>query len=64
MDYCSVQIMLSPKLRAASLAALVAFLSLHDVRPVIDSIIPLAQANRGLARMEAGAHFGKIVVQM
>ena len=48
----------------ADLAALVAFLSLHDVRPVIDAVIPLAQADRGLARMEAGAHFGKIVVQM
>jgi len=34
------------------------------VRPVIDSVFPLADAAKAHARMEAGAHFGKIVLEV
>jgi len=32
------------------------------VRPIIDTELPLAQAAEGLARLEAGSQFGKIVL--
>lgn len=44
------------------LAALLRFLGRHDVRPIVDQVLPLDQARAGLARMDAGEHFGKIVL--
>ncbi|PZR51516.1 Zn-dependent oxidoreductase [Xylanimonas oleitrophica] len=44
------------------LAALLAFCARTGVRPVIDSEVPLARVRDGLARLEAGAQTGKIVV--
>lgn len=35
-----------------------------ELRPVMDQIFPLAQAAAAHARMEAGAHVGKIVLEM
>lgn len=34
------------------------------LRPVVDSVYPLARANDALARLDAGAQFGKIVVRI
>ncbi len=34
------------------------------LRPVIDEVIPLRSAGNALAKMEAAAHFGKIVVRV
>ncbi|GAA3226574.1 zinc-binding dehydrogenase [Oerskovia jenensis] len=44
------------------LAALLRFLARTDVRPTIDEVFPLAQAASGLARLDAGEHYGKIVL--
>ncbi len=44
------------------LAALLRFLARTDVRPVIDQVLPLAQAAAGLARLDAGEQYGKIVL--
>jgi NADPH:quinone reductase-like Zn-dependent oxidoreductase len=44
------------------LAALLQFLARTDVRPTIDEVLPLAQAAAGLARLDAGEHYGKIVL--
>ena len=35
-----------------------------DLRPVMDRIFPLAQAAQAHARMESGAHIGKIVLEL
>ncbi len=32
------------------------------LRPVIDSVVPIAEAARAHARMEANANFGKIIL--
>jgi NADPH:quinone reductase-like Zn-dependent oxidoreductase len=45
----------------AELAALLRFCEVTGVRPVIDSVLPLAQARDGFARLAAGDLFGKIV---
>lgn len=44
------------------LAALLRFLARTDVRPTIDEVLPLAQAAVGLARLDAGEQYGKIVL--
>ncbi|MBM7116387.1 zinc-dependent alcohol dehydrogenase family protein [Archangium primigenium] len=38
------------------------FLTQHRIQPVVDRVFPFDQAPEALAHMEAGAHFGKIVV--
>lgn len=43
------------------LVRLAQFLATTGVRPVIDEIIPLREAKRGFAKMQAGELFGKIV---
>ncbi len=43
------------------LERLLRFCEVTGVRPVIDSVLPLAQAREGFARMAAGDLFGKIV---
>ena len=32
------------------------------LRPVVDSVLPLAEARRAHERIEARAHFGKVVL--
>ena len=44
------------------LESLLRFLVRSGVRPVIDSLHPLTDAARALARLSSGEHFGKIVV--
>ncbi len=44
------------------LRALLAFLDRHDLRPTIAQVLPLARADEGLALLESGEQYGKIVV--
>jgi len=44
------------------LAALLNFLVRSGVRPPIDQVIPLTEARAGLARLESGEQFGKVVL--
>jgi NADPH:quinone reductase-like Zn-dependent oxidoreductase len=46
----------------ASFEKLVAFLEEHPIQPVIDRAFPFEELPAALRHMEAGAHFGKIVV--
>jgi NADPH:quinone reductase-like Zn-dependent oxidoreductase len=34
------------------------------LQPVIDQVFPMARATEALAKLEKGAHFGKIVVRV
>jgi NADPH:quinone reductase-like Zn-dependent oxidoreductase len=36
----------------------------HQIRPIVDRVLPLSQAREGLKAMEKGVHFGKIVIQV
>jgi zinc-binding alcohol dehydrogenase/oxidoreductase len=40
------------------------FIESRNIKPVIDSVYPLEQINDAIQRMESGAHFGKIVLQI
>ena len=44
------------------LAALLAFLGTHDLRPTIALEVPLTDTARGIGLMAEGTHFGKVVV--
>jgi D-arabinose 1-dehydrogenase-like Zn-dependent alcohol dehydrogenase len=44
------------------LAGLLSFCAATGVRPVIDSVLPLARAREGFARMAEGDLFGKVVL--
>ena len=44
------------------LAALLRFLARGEVRPVVDQVLPLARARDGLARLQSGEQFGKVVL--
>ncbi|MCW2621506.1 MAG: Alcohol dehydrogenase zinc-binding domain protein [Frankiales bacterium] len=46
----------------AELQGLLAFMAATGVRPVIDEVIPLAEAARAFAKLESGEVFGKIVL--
>lgn len=46
----------------ADLEALLRFMARTGVRPVVDSTFPLDRARDALARLESGAHVGKVVV--
>ncbi len=48
----------------ASFEKLVKFLEDHPIQPVIDRKFPFERLADALQRMEAGAHFGKIVVEV
>jgi NADPH:quinone reductase-like Zn-dependent oxidoreductase len=39
-------------------------IALHQLRPVIDRVFSFDEAREALRYMEAGAHFGKIVVRV
>lgn len=46
----------------AGLEAMMRMMALHRIKPLIDSSFPLERAAEGFARMERGAHSGKIVI--
>ena len=46
----------------ADWAGLLKFVARHQIRPVVSSVFPLAQADAAFALMERGGQFGKIVV--
>ncbi len=39
-------------------------LEAHQIKPVIDEVFPFDRANEALAKLESGAHFGKIVIRV
>lgn len=45
------------------LGALARFCARTGVRPVIDTVVPLAEAAEGLARLDRGEQFGKVAVR-
>ncbi len=42
---------------------MLAFVSKHEIRPVIDAVFPLAAGNEAFKRMDEGSQFGKIVLK-
>ena len=46
----------------AMLEDLARFVSLHRIRPVVDRVFPFAQARDAYAYLDAGSHFGKVVI--
>ncbi len=48
----------------ADFAAMMAFVSSHGLRPVIDSVFSPLDGATAFARMEGGGQFGKIVIKM
>lgn len=48
----------------AEFAEIVRLARSGELRPVVDSIIPLDRAPLALARMDAGAQFGKLVIEV
>jgi len=46
----------------AEFAAMTAFVAQHRLVPVVDSVLPLADTEQALRRMDAGQQFGKIVL--
>ncbi len=43
-------------------AAMLRFVERHTIKPVIDSVFPLAEAEKAMQRMASGRQFGKIVL--
>jgi NADPH:quinone reductase-like Zn-dependent oxidoreductase len=39
-------------------------LDLHQIGPVVDKVYPWTQAREAFAAMQAGEHFGKIVLEV
>ncbi|MDF1699095.1 MAG: zinc-binding dehydrogenase, partial [Saprospiraceae bacterium] len=39
------------------------FVNTHKIKPVVDQVFELKDGPKAFARMEAGAQFGKIVIQ-
>jgi NADPH:quinone reductase-like Zn-dependent oxidoreductase len=46
------------------LRQLIGFVQRHAIKPVIDSRYPLAEVPAALARLEAGAQFGKLAIEI
>ena len=42
---------------------MVAFVNQHQIKPIIDKVFPLSEAESALRRMDAGTQFGKIVLR-
>lgn len=40
------------------------FVALHEIVPVVDSVFPLEKGNDALQKMDTGAQFGKIILQI
>ncbi len=48
----------------AEFAAMINFVDEQGIKPVVDEVFPLADAQKALDRMDAGQQFGKIVLQI
>lgn len=48
----------------AMFAAMNRAIEIHRMRPIIDEVFSFEQANEGLAKLESGSHFGKIVIRI
>ena len=48
----------------AEFADMVAFVNLHHIQPVVDSVLPLDDAQIALNRMNEGQQFGKIILKI
>ncbi len=48
--------------RKSELLEAMKFVRSGQIKPVVDSVIPLAEARRAHQRLEAGQQFGKIVL--
>ncbi len=48
----------------ADFAGMTQFVATHQIKPVVDRVFPLAEAEAAFRLMEAGAQFGKIGLQM
>lgn len=48
----------------ADFAGMTANVAAARIRPIVDTVFPLAETDAALRRMEAGAQFGKLVVKM
>lgn len=46
------------------LRQLIAFVGRHAIRPVIDSRYPLTEVHAALDRLQSGAQFGKVVIDI
>jgi NADPH:quinone reductase-like Zn-dependent oxidoreductase len=44
--------------------ALATFLARHRISPVVDRVFPFAAADEAFAHLEAGSHFGKVVIRV
>lgn len=44
-------------------AAMLRFVERHDIKPVIDSVFSLDEAEKGMQRMASGKQFGKVVLR-
>jgi NADPH:quinone reductase-like Zn-dependent oxidoreductase len=47
----------------ADFEAMNAFMTQHGIRPVIDRVFPFAEADAAYTHMDAGSHFGKVVIR-
>ena len=45
-------------------AAMIDFVNQHKIEPVIDRVLPLADANEGMKCLEASGQFGKLVLKI
>jgi len=43
---------------------MLAFVSRHAIRPVVDSVFPLSEGNAAMRRMDEGGQFGKVVLRV
>ncbi|TAE34006.1 MAG: alcohol dehydrogenase [Cytophagales bacterium] len=46
----------------AEFGAMIAFVNEHQVKPVVDQVFPLADAEKALRKMDSGSQFGKIIL--
>lgn len=48
----------------ATLEAVIRVMEMHRIRPLVDSVFPLAQTADAFRRLEAALHAGKIVIDV
>lgn len=49
---------------ASDFRQMLAFVTRHALRPVVDSVFPLSEGNAAMQRMDEGGQFGKVVLRM